>query len=103
MDPTGLDSSVTTTHTLTDVAAGSYSVSVMAVNENGMSRDETVSFVVEGMRDVDEPAVLYIQVFGHCCVCVCVRSTYTHTRSTYMCVRVCVRVRVCTSCRLKQP
>ena len=81
VDPTGLDSSVTTTHTLTDVTAGSYSVSVLAENENGMSQDVTVSFVVEGMRDAEEPAVLYIQVFGHCCVymCVCVRSTYTHT------------------------
>ena len=49
MDPAGLDSNVTTTHTLTDVAAGSYSVSVMAVNENGMSQDVTASFVVEGM------------------------------------------------------
>ena len=48
MDPTGLDSSVTTTHTLTDVTAGSYSVSVMAVNENGMSQDVTASFVVQG-------------------------------------------------------
>ena len=48
MDPTGLDSSVTTTHTLTDVAAGSYSVSVMAENENGMSQEMTASFVVEG-------------------------------------------------------
>ena len=34
---------------------------------------------------IDEPAVLYIQVFGHCCVCVCVGVC------TYMCVRVCVR------------
>ena len=49
VDPTGLDSSVTTTHTLTDVAAGSYSVSVMAVNENGMSQDVTAALVVEGV------------------------------------------------------
>ena len=46
MDPTGLDSSVTTTHTLTDVAAGSYSVSVMAENENGMSQDVSAALVV---------------------------------------------------------
>ena len=90
MDPTGLDSSVTTTHTLTDVAAGSYSVSVMAENENGMSQDVTATFDVQGMHVLyfdDKPAVLYIQVFGHCCVCVrvCVRTcmcicmcTYTH-------------------------
>ena len=60
MDPTGLDSSVTTTHTLTDVTAGSYSVSVMAENENGMSQDVsatlvvesvTVTFVVQGTHD----------------------------------------------------
>ena len=38
MDPTGLDTSVTTTHTVTNVGAGSYSVSVMAVNENGASQ-----------------------------------------------------------------
>ena len=50
MDPTGLESSVTTTHTLTDVTAGSYSVSVMAVNENGMSQDVTAALVVEGVR-----------------------------------------------------
>ena len=43
VDPTGLDSSVTTTHTLTDVAAGSYSVSVMAENENGMSQEMTTT------------------------------------------------------------
>ena len=49
MDPTGLDSSVTTTYTLTDVEAGKYSVSVMAVNENGMSQEMTATFVVEGM------------------------------------------------------
>ena len=46
MDPTGLDSSVTTAHTLTDVAAGSYSVSVMAVNENGMSEEMTAALIV---------------------------------------------------------
>ena len=57
MDPIGLDFSVTTTHTLTDVTAGSYSVSVMAENENGMSQEMTATFVVEGMRDVEEPAV----------------------------------------------
>ena len=49
VDPTGLDSSVTTTHTLTDVTAGSYSVSVMAGNENGMSQEMTATFVVEGV------------------------------------------------------
>ena len=41
---------MTTTHTLTDVAAGSYSVSVVAVNENGMSQEMTATFVVEGMH-----------------------------------------------------
>ena len=70
VDPTGLDSSVTTTHTLTDVTAGSYSVSVMAENENGMSQDVTVSFVVEGMRDVEEPAVC-TSVWALLCVCRC--------------------------------
>ena len=50
MDPTGLDTGVTTTHTLTDVVAGSYGVSVMAVNENGMSEDMTETFVVHGMH-----------------------------------------------------
>ena len=50
VDPIGLDSSVTTTHTLTDVTAGSYSVSVMAENENGMSQEMTATFVVEGMH-----------------------------------------------------
>ena len=50
VDPTGLDSSVTTTHTLTDVTAGSYSVSVMAENENGISQEMTATFVVEGMH-----------------------------------------------------
>ena len=49
MDPTGLDSSVTTTHTLTGVGAGNYSVSVMAVNENGTSREMTATFVVQGV------------------------------------------------------
>ena len=49
VDPTGLDSSVTTTHTLTDVAAGSYSVSVMAENEHGMSQEMSATFVVEGV------------------------------------------------------
>ena len=47
VDPTGLDSNVTTTHILTDVVAGSYIVSVMAVNEYGMSQDVTATFVVE--------------------------------------------------------
>ena len=51
VDPTGLDSSVTTTHTLTDVTAGSYSVSVMAENENGMSQDGATTFVVQGLHD----------------------------------------------------
>ena len=50
MDPTGLNTSVTTTHTLTDVVAGSYGVAVMAVNENGMSQDMTATFVVQGMH-----------------------------------------------------
>ena len=70
MDATGLDSSVTTTHTLTDVAAGSYSVSVMAVNENGRSEEMTVTFVVQGMH-VRPMNLQYIQVFGHCCACGC--------------------------------
>ena len=49
MDPTGLDTSVTTTHNLTDVGAGSYSVSVMAVNENGASQAiMSATFVVQG-------------------------------------------------------
>ena len=51
MDPTGLDFSVATTHTLTDVTAGSYIVSVMAENENGMSQEMTATFVVQGMHD----------------------------------------------------
>ena len=46
VDPTGLDSSVTTTHTLTDVAAGSYSVSVMAENDYGMSQEMTAALIV---------------------------------------------------------
>ena len=50
VDPTGLDTSVTNTHTLTDVVAGSYGVSVMAVNENGMSQDTAATFVVQGMQ-----------------------------------------------------
>ena len=49
MDPIGLDSSVTTTHALTDVTAGSYSVSVMAENEYGTSQDVTATFVVQGV------------------------------------------------------
>ena len=47
VDPTGLNTSVTTTHTLTNVGAGSYSVSVMAVNENGRSQAVTATFVVQ--------------------------------------------------------
>ena len=50
VDPTGLNTSVTTTHTLTDVGAGSHGVSVMAVNENGMSQYMTATFVVQGMH-----------------------------------------------------
>ena len=49
VDPPGLNSSVTTTHTLTGVGAGSYSVSVMAANKNGMSREMTATFVVQGV------------------------------------------------------
>ena len=49
MDPTGLNTSVTTTHTLTNVGAGNYSVSVMAVNENGASQAVTATFVVQSM------------------------------------------------------
>ena len=59
MDPTGLDSSVTTTHTLTDVAAGSYSVSVMAENENGMSQEMTATFLVEGTYVCFEPGSVH--------------------------------------------
>ena len=76
MDPTGLDSGVTTTHTLTDVAAGSYSVSVMAENENGMSQEMTATFVVQVMHvRIDVPAVCVyfelgsIKVCGLCCMC----------------------------------
>ena len=58
---------MTTTHTLTDVTAGSYSVSVMAVNENGMSQGMTATFVVQGMY-VLTPAVYK---FVDCAVCVC--------------------------------
>ena len=46
VDPNGLDSSVTTTHTLTDVAAGSYNVSVMAENEYGMCQNMTAAIIV---------------------------------------------------------
>ena len=67
MDPTGLDSSVTTTHTLTDVAAGNYSVSVMAENENGMSQEMTAAFVVQGMYVLS----LAVYKFVDCAVCVC--------------------------------
>ena len=65
MDPIGLDSSVNTTHTLTDVAVGSYSVSAMAENENGMSQDVTASFVVQGMYVLSS-----IQVCGLYVLCV---------------------------------
>ena len=68
MDPTGLDSSVTTTHTLTDVAAGSYSVSVMAENEHGTSQDVTVTFLVEGMYVLS----LAVYNFVECMCCMCV-------------------------------
>ena len=68
MDPTGLDSNVTTTHTLTDVTAGSYSVSVMAVNENGMSQDVTATFVVEGTY---ASLSLAVYKFVDCAVCMC--------------------------------
>ena len=68
MDPTGLDSSVTTTHTLTDVAAGIYSVSVMAENENGMSQDVTATFDVQGTY-VRLSLAVYKLV--DCAVCVC--------------------------------
>ena len=67
MDPTGLDSSVTTTHTLTDVAAGSYSVSVMAENEHGTSQDATVTFLVEGIYVLS--LAVYKCVECMCCVC----------------------------------
>ena len=67
MDPTGLDSSVTTTHTLTDVAAGSYSVSVMAENENGMSQEMMATFVVQGMHVRTRSLAIYKLV--DCAVC----------------------------------
>ena len=67
MDPTGLDSSVTTTHTLTGVTAGSYSVSVMAENENGMSQEMTATFVVEGMYVLSLAAYKFVDCM--CCVC----------------------------------
>ena len=65
MDPTGLDSNVTTTHTLTAVAAGSYSVSVMAENENGMSENVTATFVVDeyGQTDFNVEGLLHSNVF----------------------------------------
>ena len=73
MDPTGLDSSVTTTHTLTIVAAGSYSVSVMAVNEYGMSQEMTAPFVVEGTHVLRQTcSAVYTSVGITVCVCVCV-------------------------------
>ena len=73
MDPSGLDSSVTTTHTLTDVAAGSYSVSVMAENENGMSQEMTAPFVVQGVYE--QYCIQYLGiavcVYVYICTCVC--------------------------------
>ena len=69
VDPTGLDSSVTTTHTLTDVAAGSYSVSVMAENENGMSQEMTAPFVVEGMHVLRQTcSTVHASVWALLCV-----------------------------------
>ena len=59
VDPTGLDSSVTTTHTLTDVAAGGYSVSVMAENEYGMSQNMTAALIVS---KVCPPYMAYMYV-----------------------------------------
>ena len=67
MDPTGLDSSVTTTYTSTDVTAGSYSVSVMAENENGMSQEMTASFVVQGVYVLS--LAVYKFVDRMCSVC----------------------------------
>ena len=83
MDPTGLDSSVTTTHTLTDVAAGSYSVSVMAENENGMSQDVSDALVVEGVTVTCMIEPGSIQVCGLCCVCMlfCVSGIYVYATS----------------------
>ena len=80
VDLTGLDSSVTTTQTLTDVAAGSYSVSVMAVNGNeyGTSQDMTASFVSKvfmiepGNKFVDCAVCIYVYVVRGMCICVCV-------------------------------
>ena len=64
MDPTGLDSNVTTTLTLTDVTAGSYSVSVMAENENGMSENVTATFVVDeyGQTEFNVEGLLHSNV-----------------------------------------
>ena len=45
VDPTGLNFSVTTTHTLTDVTAWSYNVSVMAENEYGMQCIATLQYM----------------------------------------------------------
>ena len=74
MDPTGLDSSVTTTHTLTDVTAGSYSVSVMAENENGMSQDVTVSFVVQGVYVLSLAVYKFVDCICSVCLLFCAVS-----------------------------
>ena len=81
VDPTGLDSSVTTTHTLTDVAAGSYSVSVMAENENGMSQEVTASFVVEGVYVLSLAVYKFVDCMCSVCVCCSVRPVYKYARS----------------------
>ena len=67
VDPTGLDTSVTTTHTLTNVGAGSYSASVMAVNENGASQAiMSATFVVESTLVSANRAAYMCSVF--CCL-----------------------------------
>ena len=85
MDPTGLDSSVTTTHTLTDVTAGSYSVSVMAENEHGTSQDVTVTFLVEGIV-----LSLAVYKFADCMCCVCMLfCAFWYTSGTYVPALLC--------------
>ena len=82
MDPTGLDTSVTTAHTLTNVGAGSYSVSVMAVNENGASQAiMSATFVVESKFVSVNMAVYMCSVFSclrtmSVCHCTCMTISY---------------------------
>ena len=78
VDPTGLDTSVTTTHTLTDVVAGSHGVSVMAVNENGMSQDTTATFVVKGMQCEHSSTSVWTLL------CACVSTLKHHSLTRYL-------------------